>query len=97
MPKTDAADITLRTLTVLSVYSGIALTDPDPDGDPSSIDSQSIPTATLSSLGFDSLETISVIQELESEFDIVIPESDIERLETIGEVVEYIKSRMVDK
>jgi acyl carrier protein len=97
MPDAAAADITLRTLTVLSVYSGIALTGPDPDGDPSSIDSQSIPTAALSTLGFDSLETISVIQELESEFNIIIPESDIERLETIGQLVGYITERVANK
>lgn len=46
----------------------------------------------LEDLGADSLELIDLIMALETEFDLEVPEEDIEEIETVGDVVSYIKS-----
>jgi acyl carrier protein len=42
-------------------------------------------------LGADSLDVIELLMVLEEEFDIEIPDSDTENLNTVGDIVEYIK------
>ncbi len=44
-------------------------------------------------LGLDSLQTIELIYEVESAFDLQIPDEDFGRLTTIGEVVIYLTER----
>jgi len=46
----------------------------------------------LEDFGADSLELIDLIMALESEFDIEVPEEDIEEIETVADVVEYLKN-----
>ena len=45
----------------------------------------------IDDLGADSLDIV----ELEEEFDIEIPDSDAEKVATVGDVVEYIKEHTV--
>jgi acyl carrier protein len=51
----------------------------------------------LDDLGADSLDTVELIMAFEEEFkdqiDGEIPESDAEKLQTVGSVVEYIKNK----
>ncbi len=51
----------------------------------------------LDDLNADSLDTVEMIMEFEKEFkDEIqgeIPESDAEKLQTVGDVIEYIKSK----
>jgi acyl carrier protein len=59
---------------------------------------QITPTASfLDDLGADSLDTVELIMAFEEEFkDEIkgeIPESDAEKLQTVGQVIEYIKAR----
>ena len=42
-------------------------------------------------LGADSLDTVELVMALEEEFDIEIPDSDAEKVVTVGDVVDYIK------
>jgi len=44
-------------------------------------------------LGLDSLQTIELVYEVESTFDIQIPDEDFGRLRTIGDVVIYLHER----
>ena len=46
----------------------------------------------IEDFGADSLELIDLIMALESEFDIEVPEEDIEEIETVGDVVSYLKN-----
>ncbi len=46
----------------------------------------------LEDFGADSLELVDLIMALESEFDIEVPEEDIEDMETVSDVVSYIKN-----
>jgi acyl carrier protein len=43
-------------------------------------------------LGADSLDIVELIMALEDEFDIEIPDEDAEKIATVSDVVEYIKT-----
>ncbi|WP_185903673.1 acyl carrier protein [Hathewaya massiliensis] len=44
-------------------------------------------------LGVDSLEIFEIVMSLEEEFEIQIPNEDIEDIKTVGEVVAYIEKK----
>ena len=44
-------------------------------------------------LGADSLDVIELGMQLEEEFDLEIPDEDIERIKTVKDVLDYIKER----
>lgn len=48
----------------------------------------------IDNLGADSLDIVELIMALEEEFDIEIPDSDAEKVVTVGDVVEYIKDHV---
>lgn len=50
--------------------------------------------AFIDDLGADSLDIVELIMALEEEFDIEIPDSDAEKVVTVGDVVEYIKDHV---
>lgn len=45
-------------------------------------------------LGADSLDIVELIMGIEEEFDIEIPDEDAEKLTTVGEAFEYVKSKL---
>jgi acyl carrier protein len=45
-------------------------------------------------LGLDSVDTVHILFGLESEFDIEIPEEDIEKVRNVGDIVDYISSML---
>ncbi len=44
-------------------------------------------------LGADSLDLVELVMELEDEFDIEIADEEAEKIATVGDVINYIKSR----
>lgn len=55
---------------------------------------QVVPGAKLQDdLGADSLDAVELIMGLEEEFGIDIPDGDAETLQTVGDVINYIKER----
>jgi acyl carrier protein len=48
-------------------------------------------TSFVNDLGADSLDTVELVMELEEEFDINIPDDAAEKIQTVGEAIEYIK------
>ena len=54
-------------------------------------DSVNTEASFIDDLGADSLDIVELIMALEEEFDIEIPDSDAEKVVTIGDVVDYIK------
>ena len=44
-------------------------------------------------LGADSLDTVELVMELEEEFDISIPEEAAEKIQRVGEAVDYIEKQ----
>jgi len=45
-------------------------------------------------LGADSLDVVDMLMSLEDEFDVEIPDEEIEKMRTVGEVVSYIEEHM---
>ena len=48
----------------------------------------------IGDLGADSLDIVELVMALEEEFDMEIPDSDAEKVVTVGDVVEYIKENV---
>lgn len=42
-------------------------------------------------LGADSLDTVELIMEFEKEFNIAIPDDQAEKINTVGQAIEYIE------
>ena len=54
----------------------------------------SMEASFLDDLGADSLDIVELVMALEEEFDMEIPDSDAEKVVTVGDVVEYIKENV---
>lgn len=48
----------------------------------------------INDLGADSLDTVELIMELENRFNIQIPDEDQEKIQTVGDAVNYVKSKI---
>lgn len=46
-------------------------------------------------LGADSLDIVDLIMAIEDEFDVEIPEDQVENIRTIGDIVKFIEDTMV--
>ncbi len=57
-------------------------------------DDMTMDTHIGNDLGADSLDVVELLMAIEDEFSIEIPDEDIEKLRTIGEVVEYINAKI---
>ena len=42
-------------------------------------------------LGADSLDVVDLVMSIEDEFDVEIPEDQVENIKTVGDIVKYIK------
>ena len=51
-------------------------------------------TSFINDLGADSLDTVELVMELEDEFEVSIPDEDAEKIQTVGNAVEYITSKL---
>lgn len=45
-------------------------------------------------LGADSLDVVELVMAFEEEFDLKIPDEDAEKISTVADTVEYIKSQL---
>ena len=45
----------------------------------------------VNDLGADSLDTVELVMALEEEFDIEIPDEEAEKIQTVGQAIDYIK------
>ena len=48
----------------------------------------------IDDLGADSLDIVELVMAIEEEFDIEIPDSDAEKVVSVGDVVDYIKDHI---
>ena len=55
-------------------------------------DEVTLEASFVDDLGADSLDVVELIMGLETEFDIELPDEDAEKISTVGDAVEYIKS-----
>ena len=56
------------------------------------IETITMETTFIDDLGADSLDVVELIMALEEEFEMEIPEVEAEKIVSVGDVVEYIKS-----
>lgn len=52
----------------------------------------SLESSFIEDLGADSLDIVELIMALEEEFDIEIPDSEAEKITSVGDAVAYIKN-----
>ena len=53
-------------------------------------------TSFKEDLGADSLDLFELVMALEDEYSVEIPSEDLEKLATVGDVVEYLKGKGVE-
>ena len=53
-------------------------------------------TSFKDDLGADSLDLFELVMALEDEYSVEIPSEDLEKLTTVGDVVEYLKEKGVE-
>jgi len=51
-------------------------------------------TSFVNDLNADSLDTVELVMELEDEFDMNIPDDEAEKLQTVGQAIEYIQGQL---
>lgn len=51
-------------------------------------------SSIVDDLGADSLDVVDMIMSLEEEFDVEIPDEDVEGMKTVGDVVKYIENKI---
>ena len=63
-----------------------------------SVEADGIPmeTSFKEDLGADSLDLFELVMALEDEYSVEIPSEDLEKLATVGDVVEYLKEKGVE-
>jgi acyl carrier protein len=74
-------DLAEKVVMIISGHLGI---------DPAAV----VPEASLTDdLGADSLDTVELVMAFEELFGIEIPETDVERIRTVQDAIEYVQSR----
>jgi len=48
----------------------------------------------IEDLACDSLDVIDLVMEIEREFNIAIPDDDVNKFDTVGNLIEYVKKRI---
>ena len=72
------ADITQKVIDIVAEQLGVDKEKVKPE------------TKFVTDLGADSLDTVELVMELEEEFNVSIPEDVAEKIETVGQAVEFI-------
>ncbi|WP_428389901.1 acyl carrier protein [Mucisphaera sp.] len=54
-------------------------------------------TNFVNDLNADSLDTVELVMEFEDEFETSIPDEEAEKIQTVGQAIDFIKSQTADK
>ncbi len=54
-------------------------------------------TSFVNDLNADSLDTVELVMEFEDEFETSIPDEDAEKIQTVGQAIEYIMQAQAQK
>ncbi len=54
-------------------------------------------TSFVNDLNADSLDTVELVMEFEDEFELSIPDEEAEKIQTVGQAVEYITKAQANK
>ena len=58
-------------------------------------DSITAETTLADDLGADSLDVVDLLMSIEDEFEVEIPDEEVENIKTVGALVDYIEKRRV--
>ena len=53
----------------------------------------SMDSSIIDDLGADSLDVVDMVMSLEEEFDIEVPDDEIETMKTVGDIVKFIEAK----
>lgn len=56
-------------------------------------DKVTLEASIIEDLGADSLDVVDLIMSLEEEFEIEIPDEDVEHMKTVGDIVNYVEEK----
>jgi len=54
-------------------------------------------TSFINDLNADSLDTVELVMEFEEEFEIAIPDDAAEKIQTVGQAIDYIEKELKNK
>lgn len=57
-------------------------------------DAVTMDSAIADDLGADSLDVVDLAMSIEDEFDVVIPDEEIENIRTVGDLVKYVEAAL---
>ncbi len=57
-------------------------------------DSITADTSIADDLGADSLDVVDLLMSIEDEFEIEVPEEEVDNIKTVGELVKYIEDNV---
>ena len=57
-------------------------------------DAVAMESSIADDLGADSLDVVDLVMSLEEEFDIEVPDSEVENIKTVGDIVKFIEERV---
>ncbi|MFA9378821.1 MAG: acyl carrier protein [Lachnotalea sp.] len=60
------------------------------------VDAVTLSTSFKEDLGADSLDLFELVMALEDEYSVEIPSEDLEKLTTVGAVIDYLKEKGVE-
>ena len=76
----DVKDVETRVKEIIVEQLGVDATEVNPQA------------SFVNDLGADSLDTVELVMALEEEFDVEIPDDQAEKIQTVNQAVEYIKT-----
>jgi len=56
-------------------------------------DAITMESSIIEDLGADSLDVVDMVMSLEEEFDVEIPDEEIENMKTVGDIVKFIEAK----
>src|SRR5436190_12337255 len=77
--RTDMSDIKSRVIAIIVDKLGVDQSEVTPEA------------SFTNDLGADSLDTVELIMEFEKEFNIAIPDDQAEKIQTVGQAVDYVE------
>lgn len=57
-------------------------------------DAVTMEASIIDDLGADSLDVVDLVMSLEEEFDVEIPDEEVENIKTVGDIVKYIEDQI---
>ncbi len=55
-------------------------------------DAVTMESSIMDDLGADSLDVVDLLMTMEDEFDIEVPDEDVEKMKTVGDLVKYVEA-----